>query len=119
MQRKLIKMNKKKHTTNKQHKKKNPKAKRKLWKKILSILIILCAIGIFAVFGFFLYIVSSTGEFDPNALANQDQTIIYDNNDKIIAFTEGQTSWTSDQNIMVLDNAEIKEGVDCSEWYKD
>ena len=78
-------MNKKKHTTNKQHKKKNPKAKRKLWKKILSILIILCAIGIFAVFGFFLYIVSSTGEFDPNALANQDQTIIYDNNDKIIA----------------------------------
>ena len=41
------------------------------------------------------------------------------NNDKIIAFTEGQTSWTSDQNIMVWDNAEIKEGVDCSEWYKD
>ena len=41
------------------------------------------------------------------------------NNDKIIAFTEGQTSWTSDQNIMVWDNAEIKEGIDCSEWYKD
>ena len=41
------------------------------------------------------------------------------NNDKIIAFTEGQTSWTSDQNIMVWDNAEIKEGIDCSQWYKD
>ena len=41
------------------------------------------------------------------------------NNDKIIAFTEGQTSWTSDQNIMVWDNAKIKEGIDCSEWYKD
>ena len=41
------------------------------------------------------------------------------NNDKIMAFTEGQTSWTSDQNITVWDNAEIKEGIDCSEWYKD
>ena len=41
------------------------------------------------------------------------------NNDKIIAFTEGQTSWTSDQNITVWDNAEIKEGIDCSQWYKD
>ena len=41
------------------------------------------------------------------------------NNDKIFAFTEGQTSWTSDQNIMVWDNAEIKEGIDCSQWYKD
>ena len=41
------------------------------------------------------------------------------NNDKIYAFTEGQTSWTSDQNIMVWDNAEIKEGIDCSQWYKD
>ena len=41
------------------------------------------------------------------------------NNDKIFAFTDGQTSWTSDQNTMVWDNAKIKEGVDCSEWYKD
>lgn len=78
-------MNKKKHTNTKHHKKKNNKPKRKFWKKILSALIILFALGIFAVFGFFLYIVSSTGEFDPNALANQDQTIIYDKNDKIIA----------------------------------
>ena len=41
------------------------------------------------------------------------------NNDKIIAFTGGQTSWTADQNIAVWDNAEIKEGIDCSQWYKD
>lgn len=41
------------------------------------------------------------------------------NNDKIIAFIEGQTSWTSDQNITVWDNAEIKEGIDCNQWYKD
>lgn len=43
------------------------------------------ACGIFIVFGFLLYIVATTGQFDPNALANQDQTIIYDNNDKVIA----------------------------------
>ena len=73
------------------HKKKNlrfkdkKKGKRKLWKKILSLFIFLCAVGVFAVFGFFLYIVASTGEFDPNALANQDQTIIYDSKDNVIA----------------------------------
>ena len=65
--------------------KKNKKPKRKLWKKLLSLFIFLCALGIFAVFGFFLYIVCTTGEFDPNALANQDQTIIYDNKDNVIA----------------------------------
>lgn len=72
----------------KHHKKKNvkgTKTKRKLWKKILSVIIALGAIGVFVVFGFFLYIVATTGEFDPNALANQDQTIIYDSNDKVIA----------------------------------
>ena len=63
----------------------NKKGKRKIWKKLLSLFIFLCAIGIFVVFGFFLYIVSSTGEFDPNALANQDQTVIYDSKDNIIA----------------------------------
>lgn len=80
-------MTKKKHKKNKHHnhKKTNNKQKRKLWKKILSVLIVLCALGLFIAFAFFLYIVASTGEFDPNALANQDQTIIYDNNDKIIA----------------------------------
>lgn len=61
------------------------KTKRKLWKKILSLFIFLCAVGIFAVFGFFLYIVATTGEFDPNALANQDQTVIYDSKDNVIA----------------------------------
>lgn len=66
-------------------KKKNIKNKRKLWKKVLTVFIALGACGIFAVFGFLLYIVATTGQFDPNALANQDQTIIYDNNDKVIA----------------------------------
>lgn len=66
-------------------KKKNIKNKRKLWKKVLTVFIALGACGIFIVFGFLLYIVATTGQFDPNALANQDQTIIYDNNDKVIA----------------------------------
>ena len=66
-------------------KKKNIKNKRKLWKKVLTVFIALGACGIFSVFGFLLYIVATTGQFDPNALANQDQTIIYDNNDKVIA----------------------------------
>lgn len=41
------------------------------------------------------------------------------NNDKITAFADGQTSWSSEQAVMVWDNAEIKEGIDCSQWYKD
>ena len=41
------------------------------------------------------------------------------NNDEIVAFADGQTSWSSGQAVAVWDNAEIKEGVDCSEWYKD
>ena len=40
-------------------------------------------------------------------------------NDKIFAFTDGQTSWTSEQDIVPWDYAKIAEGVDCSEWYKD
>lgn len=40
-------------------------------------------------------------------------------NDKIIAFTDGATSWSNDGYKTEWDNAKIKEGVDCSEWYKD
>ena len=75
----------KKHKKNNKTKVKKEKKKRKLWKKLLSLFIVLCALGVFAVFGFFLYIVSTTGKFDPNALANQDQTVIYDGKDNIIA----------------------------------
>ena len=39
--------------------------------------------------------------------------------DKIFAFTDGQTSWTSEQDMIPWGNAEIKEGIDCSQWYKD
>ena len=99
----------KQHNTNKtkniKNKKKTPK--RKWWKKILSLFIVLCAFSIFAIFGFFLYIVSSTGEFDPNALANQDQTIVYDGNDNVIAKlgNERRESVTYDELPQVLVDA--------------
>ena len=40
-------------------------------------------------------------------------------NDKIIAFTDGATSWSNDGYKTEWNHAQIKEGVDCSEWYKD
>jgi len=64
---------------------KRKKPKRKWWKKLLSFIIVMGCLGVFAVFAFCIYIVSSCGEFDPNALANQDQTIIYDKANNIIA----------------------------------
>ena len=64
---------------------KKKKERRKWWKKILSFLIFCGCLGIFAIFAFCIYIVSSCGEFDPNALANQDQSVIYDKDNNIIA----------------------------------
>lgn len=61
------------------------KPRRKWWKKLMSFFITCCALGVFAVFGFLIYIVQSCGEFDPNKLANQDQTIIYDSKNNVIA----------------------------------
>ena len=90
---KITKKKKKKRTSskkqpiinNKESKKKDGiRKKRKWWKKILSFLIVCACLGIFAVFAFCIYIVSSCGEFNPNALANQDQTVIYDKENNII-----------------------------------
>ena len=39
-------------------------------------------------------------------------------NNMIIVFNDGTTSWSSITTTK-WDNAEIKEGIDCSEWYKD
>ena len=39
-------------------------------------------------------------------------------NNMIIAFGDGGTSWSSVATTK-WDNAKIKEGIDCSEWYKD
>lgn len=38
----------------------------------------------------------------------------------IAAFNKGLTSWTTDKNdVIYWEHAEIKEGIDCSQWYKD
>ena len=59
-------------------KSKGKKERRKWWKILLTVCIIGFIACILAVFSFFLYIVVTTGEFDPNALANKDRSIIYD-----------------------------------------
>ena len=64
---------------------KKKKVRRKWWKKLLSFFLVCCALAIFAVFAFLIYIVKSCGEFDPNKLANQDQTVIYDSTGRTIA----------------------------------
>ncbi|MCI6266247.1 MAG: transglycosylase domain-containing protein [Erysipelotrichaceae bacterium] len=89
--------------------KKKKGSKRKWWKKLLSFFIVCCAIGVFAVFAFCIYIVASCGEFDPNALANQDQTIIYDSEDNIISKLgmEKRESVTYDKLPQVLVDAII------------
>jgi penicillin-binding protein 1A len=61
----------------KEKKKKNGKKKRAWWKKLLSLFIILFALGIFAIGGFLAYIIVTTSDFDPEALESQEQTIIY------------------------------------------
>lgn len=82
---KKSKISSKNKVKKKDNKVKTKKTKRKLWKKLLSLFIVMCSFAIFAVFAFCIYIVSSCGEFDPNALANQDQTVIYDNGGNVIA----------------------------------
>ena len=64
---------------------KKKKKRRKWWKKLLSLFLVCCAFAVFAVFAFLIYIVQSCGEFDPQKLANQDQTIIYDSKNTPIA----------------------------------
>lgn len=40
-------------------------------------------------------------------------------NNQITAFINGANSWSNNEAVIKWDNAKIKEGVDCSEWYKD
>ena len=106
---KSTKKNKVKNKKNRKVKtdKKQKKKKRKWWKRLLSFFLICGALGVFAVFAFCIYIVSSCGEFDPNALANQEQTIIYDSSGNIIAKLgmEKRESVTYDELPQVLIDA--------------
>lgn len=61
------------------------KKKKGIGKKILTVFLILMLVGIFSVSAFMIYIVATAGKFDPNALVNQDQTIIYDKDGEAFA----------------------------------
>lgn len=102
-------VSKKKTTRTKNTSKRKKESKRKWWKKLLSFFIVCAAFGVFAIFAFCIYIVSTSGEFNPNALANQDQTIIYDNSNNIIAKLgmEKRESVTYDKLPQVLVDAII------------
>lgn len=88
---------------------KKKKTKRKFWKILLSLFIVGSVLAVLAVFAFCVYIVVTTGEFDPSALANKDRTIIYDINGKEYATLgmENRESITYEQLPEVLVDAII------------
>ena len=65
--------------------KKTEKKKKSFFKKLLIFVLMFAIFCVFAVAAFMIYIVVSTGKFDPEALKNQDQTIIYDKDNNVIA----------------------------------
>ena len=76
------KKNNKKTNNTKENKKQ--KKKRSIWKILLTIVILFFCLIVFAVAAFFGYIAVSTSDFNPEALANQDQTVIYDVDGNVI-----------------------------------
>ena len=89
--------------------KKKKKKRRSFWKILLTLFILGCVTVIFAVFAFCIYIVATTGNFDPNALANKDRTIVYDSAGNEIATLgmENRESVTYDDLPEVLVDAII------------
>ena len=83
------------------------KSKKSLPKKILTLILGFAILCIFAVAAFLIYIVVSTGKFDPEALKNQDQTIIYDKDGNVITTLGAQKreSVTYDELPQVLVDA--------------
>lgn len=89
--------------------KKDKKKRRSFWKILLTLFILGCIAVIFVVFAFCIYIVATTGNFDPNALANKDRTIVYDSGGNEIATLgmENRESVTYDKLPEVLVDAII------------
>ena len=98
---KLFKFKKKETTTSKRNSSKSktrtktkdtrsrdggsPKKKKSILRKILTVFLSLCIFGVFAMMAFMIYIVVSTGDFNPEALKNQDQTVVYDKDGNVFA----------------------------------
>ena len=87
----------------------NRKPKRSLWKKLLTILLIMGIMGVLLVTAFLAYIVLTAPEFNEEAFNVKDQTIIYDIDGEIIAKlgVENRESVTYDQLPQVLIDAII------------
>lgn len=75
----ITKLKKKKNADNRRKDdNKSSKKKNNTLRVLLTVFLSLCIIGVFSVAAFMVYIVVSTGDFDPEKLKNQDQTVIYD-----------------------------------------
>ena len=78
-----IKKNTRKRVDNRNEK--TAEKKKGILAKILTAILIFAISLIFIAAAFMVYIVVSTGNFDPEALKNQEQTVIYDKDGDIIA----------------------------------
>ena len=80
-------------------KKDKDKVKRSLWKKLVTIFLILCIIGVLAVTAFFGYIVITAPEFAESKFDVHDQTVVYDVNGNVMATlgTERRETITYDE----------------------
>lgn len=80
------KTKKKKKTTNKKgnNKKKKKKQQRKLWKKLVTAILILGILFVLAIAVFLGYVVITSPKFDTEAFKVNDQTVIYDVDNQII-----------------------------------
>lgn len=87
----------------------SPKKKKSILRKILTVFLSLCIFGVFAMMAFMIYIVVSTGDFNPEALKNQDQTVVYDKDGNVFATLgdEKRESVVFDQLPQVLIDALI------------
>lgn len=101
--------NKVKSKNTRNSKKNGSKKKRSLWKKILTVLLILGIIGILSIAAFFVYIAVTSPKFDEEAFNVKDQTVIYDINGEIIAKlgSQNRESVTYEQLPQVLIDAII------------
>ncbi len=99
----------KKKSNNKPRDKKEKKSsnKKNIIRKILTILLGFAIFCVFAAAAFMIYIVISTSNFDPNALVNQDQTVLYDKDGNEFATlgVQKRESVTYDQLPQVLVDA--------------
>lgn len=112
------KTSKKRTNKNTEKRKRNEKEKKGIGKKILTIFLGLAIFFVLLIAIFMIYIVISTGNFDPNALVNQDQTVMYDKDGEVFATLGAQKreSVTYDELPQVLIDAIV--AIEDSRYYQ-